>query len=103
MWHQKKDYNSVSKFNKTFLGMLILVYVFSAAICSLDLKGVDGHTENAPISDIHCGIDLKNYVPPEDRNSSLVDLTSRWSLLPKTIDPNLPVLSFSIFKVPKPA
>jgi hypothetical protein len=83
--------------------MLIFVYVFSAAICSLDLKGVDGHTENAPISDLHCGIDLKNYIPPEDRNSSLVDLTSRWSLLPKTIDPKLPILSFSIFKIPKPA
>ena len=82
--------------------MLIFIYVFSAAICSLDFKGVAGHTENTPILDIHCGIDLKNYVPPEDRNSTLIELTSWWSLLTKTIDPNLPIFSVSIFKVPKP-
>ncbi len=89
------------KFNKTLLEILILVYVVSGAICSVDFNAVDGPAKSDLIPDIHCGIDLKNYAPPQDRNSSLVDLTSWWGLLPKTIDPNLPILSFSIFKVPK--
>jgi hypothetical protein len=93
----------VFKFNKTFLGTLIIVYVFSAALCSLDFNGLDGHVENNHIPDVHCAIDLKNYAAPDGQSSSLVDLTSWWSLLPKSIEPHLPILSFSIFKIPKSA
>jgi hypothetical protein len=99
----KKVYKTVFKFNKTFLEILILVYVVSGAICSLGFNGVDGNAKSDHIPDIHCGIDLKNYAPPEDRNSSFVDLTPCWGLLPQINEPHLPILSFSILKVPKPA
>jgi hypothetical protein len=103
MWYHKKACKAVFKYNKIFLGVLMLVYVSSVAICSLDFNGMDGDAGNDHFPDIHCGIDLNNYAPSEDRSASLNDFSGHWRLLPRVIEPHLPILSFSIFKVPKPA
>jgi len=91
----------VFKFNKASLGILILLYVFSAAICSLDFNHANGHVEKDNIPDIHCGIGVKGYIPPEGVGSALVDSTTHRKLCPLIIEPKLPILVYSIFKIPK--
>ena len=91
------------KFNNTFLGMLIFVYVFSVALCSVDFIGTDGYAKNDPQPDTHCRIDLNSNLTANEQSSFLIDLTRRWHLLAQIIEPHLPILSFSIFKIPKPA
>lgn len=95
-----------SKRDKTFSGMLILIFVFACvytvAICSFDFTG-SAHAEDNHQAYSHCGADLNNFVPSEHGNSSFVDLTSYRSFLPPTVELYLPILNFSIFKVPKPA
>jgi hypothetical protein len=93
----------VFKFNKISLGILILAYVFSVAICPLDFNHTNGHVEKEKIPDIHCGIELNSYVPPDDGSSAFLDLTSPWKLCPLIVEPKLPILVYSIFKIPKPA
>jgi hypothetical protein len=93
----------VFKGKKTFLVVLIFVYGLSAAICSSDFNGMVGHAGNDHFPNIYCGIDLNNYVPLENPSSSLIDLTPCWGLLHQINEPHLPILSFPIFKVPKPA
>ncbi len=91
------------KFNKTFLGLLIIVYAFSAVFCSLPFSGLDRYAENDHSPQILCGIDLNNYTPSDGHGFFLLDLTSCWNLIPESIEPHLPILSYSIFKIPKPA
>jgi hypothetical protein len=81
-----------------------MVYVFG--ICSFDFS--EGgheheHEEDTHQSSVHCGVDLTNFIPSEDASSSLVNLTSDWYLFPQMTELRLPILSFSIFKIPKPA
>ncbi len=90
------------KFNRISLGILILVYVFSVAICPLDFNHTNGRAEKNNIPDIHCGIELNSYVPPEDGSSAHFDLTSYRNLFPLIDEPTLPLLVYSIFKIPKP-
>jgi hypothetical protein len=91
----------MAKFNKTFSGTLIFIYAFSAVFCSLPFSGLDWYAENDHSPHIHCGIDLNNYAPSDGHGFFLFDLTSCWSLIPESIEPHLPILSFSIFKIPK--
>lgn len=89
------------KFNSIFLAMLVFVYAFSAVVCSVDLNGADGHAKSDQVPDIHCGIDLNSYLTTDEQGSCLNDLASCWGLLPQVKRPHLPILTFSIFKVPK--
>ena len=91
------------KYKKTSLGILILVYVFSAAICSSDFNHANGHTEKDNTPDIHCGIELISNVPPEDGSSAHLDLTLSRKLSSFIVEPKLPILVYSIFKIPKSA
>ncbi len=94
------------KGEKIFFGMIMLIFVytcvFTLAICSFELTG-GGHAENDHQPYSHCGVDLNNFVSPVDGSSSLVDLTSHWSLLPPIDELHLPVLCFSVLRVPKTA
>ncbi len=93
----------MSKYYKSFLGIAVLAFAFSVSICFLDFSGTNGYVEDAHTPDIYCGIDLNSYMLTEDQSSSILDLTKYWKLSPHVIEPHLPILSFSIFKVPKPA
>jgi hypothetical protein len=94
------------KRGKPFWGMLLIltftcgiVYIFG--ICSFDFDE-GGHEEDTHHSFVHCGVDLTNFVLSENASSSLVNLTSGWYLYPQMTELRLPILSFSIFKIPKP-
>lgn len=96
-----------SRPSKPFWGLLLIlalifasVYIFS--VCSSELDQ-GGHEENTYHPNFHCGVDLTNFVPSKDPSSSLKDFTSRWSLFSQGIKPHLPILIFSVFKIPKPA
>ncbi len=105
MYHQKdqKDaFKLMFKYNKAFLGMLIFLYLFSVSICSPDLNGVNESAKNDQAPHVHCGVDLKTDALLENQISSCLDLPSHWRLFAGITEPNLPVLSFSIFKIPKP-
>ena len=91
------------KSNKISLGILILAFVFSVAICPLDFNHTNGHAEKEKIPDIHCGIELNSYVPTDDGSFALLVLTLSRNLCPQIAEPKLPVLVYSILKVPKPA
>lgn len=95
------DRLSVFKFNKISFGILILVYVFSVAICSLEFNHTDGHAAKDNIPDTHCGIELNRYTPPEIGSFALLDLTSYQKLYPFIVEPKLPILVYSILKIPK--
>jgi hypothetical protein len=94
---------TVYKFNGISLGILILAYVFSAAICPLDFNHTNGHANEKKVPDFHCGIGFTSYVPAGDGSSALLDLNSHWKLFSLTVEPKLPILVYSIFKIPKPA
>ena len=89
------------KFNKISFGILILVYVFSIAICSLEFNHTNGHAAKDNIPDIHCGIELNRYASTEDGSFALLDLTSYQKLCPLIVEPKLPILVYSILKIPK--
>jgi len=92
----------MANFNKTFSGTLIFIYAFSAVFCLLPFSGLERYAEYDHPPHIHCGIDLNNYAPSDEHGFFLFDLTSCWSLIHESIEPHLPILSFSIFKIPKP-
>ena len=104
MWYKMKgEQESVFKYHKTSLGILILLYVFSAARCSLDFKHANGHVEKDIIPDIHCGTGVNSIIPLESVGPALIDLPSYRKLCPFIIEPKLPILVYSIFKIPKPS
>jgi len=90
------------KYNRAFLGMLIFLYLFSVSICSPDLIGANESAENDQAPHVHCGVDLKTDSLLENQSSSILDRPSHWQLLAGITEPHLPVLSFSILKIPKP-
>jgi hypothetical protein len=98
----------VGKFGcgKTFLGMVILMHVvaglFTVVICSFDFNESE-HADDHHPPQIHCGIDLDHFVPAKNGSSFLGYLASCLALLPQISEPYLPIVSFSIFKIPKPA
>ena len=93
---------SVLKFNKISLGILILAYVFSAGICPLNFNHyTNGRLEKDNIPDIHCRIELNSYVSPDNGSSAFLDLTSPWKFCPLIVEPRLPILVYSILKIPK--
>ncbi len=83
--------------------MFIFLYVLSFAICSLDFDGINGPIKADNIPDIHCGIDLTNFIPSENRSSCIINLTSCVALASNIMEPYFPILSYPIFKPPKPA
>jgi hypothetical protein len=88
---------------RTILGMIILIYVFSTTICSFHFKGKGEHSRDNHLPGLYCGGDLNNAVLSEDRGSSRA-IFARYSILfTRVIEPSLPILSFAIFKPPKPA
>jgi hypothetical protein len=91
------------KLNNTFLAMLIVVYAFSFTVCSLNFIDIGGSAKNDQFPDIHCGTDLISYFVEDERNLFLIDLTQCGNLSPQDNEPHFPILSFAIFKVPKPA
>ena len=104
MWHIKKGIGeSVFEFNKISLGVLFLLYVFSVGICPLDFNHSNGHVDKDKIPDIHCGIELNSYVPPDEGSSAFFDLTSYRKSCSLIVEPKFPILVYSIFKIPKPA
>jgi hypothetical protein len=82
--------------------MLIVVYAFSFAVCSLNFIDVGGHAKSDQLPDIYCGTDLISYFVEDEQNCFLIDLTQCWSLPFQDNEPRLPILSLTIFKVPKP-
>jgi len=92
---------SVLKFNKISLGILVLAYLFSIGICPLDFNHPNGHAKKDNIPDIHCGIELNSCVFPDNGGSARLDSTSSWKLCPLIVEPRLPVLVYSILKIPK--
>jgi|TARA_Y100000310_G_scaffold297235_1_gene330074 hypothetical protein len=103
MFHQREAFKVVFKYNnKAFLGMLIFLYLFSVSICSSDLIGANESAENDQTPHAHCGVGLKTDALLENQISSCLDLSSHWRLFADITEPHLPILSFSIFKIPKP-
>ena len=90
------------KFYSISVGILILVYMFSVAFCPLDFSHSNEHVKKNKVPDMHCGIEFTSYVAAEDGSSALLDLTSHWKLYPLIVEPKLPILVYSIFKIPKP-
>ena len=90
------------KLSRISLAILILAYVFPVAICPLDFNHTNGRAEKDNIPDIHCGVELSSYVLPEDGSSAPFDLTMSRKLCPLIVEPKLPLLVYSIFKIPKP-
>ena len=91
------------KFNSIPLGILILAFVLSAAICPRNFNHTNGHVKENKVPDSHCGIGFTSYVPAADGSFAFLDLNSHWKLYPFIIEPKLPILVYSIFKIPKPA
>jgi len=91
----------VLKFNKISLGILVLVYFFSVGICPLDFSHTDGHAKKDSVPDIHCGTELNSCVFSDNGGSARLDSTSSWKLYPFVAEPRLPVLVYSILKIPK--
>jgi hypothetical protein len=97
-----------SKCSKAFWGIIILIFgvtfatVNTFAICSFDFhEGEHAGGNHHPY--FHCGVELNDFVPSENLSSSLGDLTSCWGISPQITEPQLPILSFSILKIPRPA
>ncbi len=94
------------KSEKTLYVMIILVFVVTylsvLANCSSDYVEVRYPEHDHEHSQVHCGFDLNNFIPSEDRSSSSAGLASSRGLLSLITEPRLPILSFSVFKVPKP-
>lgn len=88
---------------RTILGMLILIYVFSTAICSFHFKGKGEHSRDNHLPGFYCGGDLNNSVLSEDQGSSRAIFATYSILFTRVIEPSLPILAFPIFKPPKPA
>ena len=104
MWYIMKGVQeSVLKHHKISLAILSLLYVFSAAICSLGFNHAIGHVETGNISDIHCGTGGSSHVPPKGEGPAFVDLTLHRKLWAHVVEPKLPILVYSIFKIPKPS
>lgn len=93
----------MSKFNRTFVAALVLVCGFSAVFCSLPLSSLGRHAEINHTVHRHCGNDQNHNSPPDSNGFLLFDPETYWGLICESIAPPLPVLSFSIFKIPKPA
>jgi len=92
---------SVLKFNKISLGILVLVYLFSVGICPLDFNHTNGHAKKDNVPDIHCGTALNSCVFTDNGGYARLDLTSSWKLCSLIVEPRLPVLVYSILKIPK--
>jgi hypothetical protein len=104
MWYKERGgQKSVYKSHKISLGIFISLYVLSVAICSLNFNHTNEPVEKDIFPDVHCGIELSSYVAPEDGSSAFSDLTSYRKLCPFIVEPKLPILVYSIFKIPKPA
>jgi hypothetical protein len=93
----------MSKFNQTFSAALVLVCASSAVFCSLPLSSLGRHAETNHALHRHCGNDQNHYSPSDSNRFFLFDPKTCWGLICESIDPLLPVLSFSILKIPKPA
>jgi hypothetical protein len=91
------------RWNKTYLGIVILIYAFSVAICASEFNEANRLAGNDHTPDIYCGIDLNTIVPTDDRRSAIIDSASGWNLTSRIIEPHLPILAFAIFKIPKSA
>ena len=91
------------RFNSITLGILILAYVLSAAVCPLNFNHTNGHVKENKVLESHCGIGFTSYVLAADGSFAFLDLNSHWKLYPFIIEPKLPILVYSIFKIPKPA
>jgi len=98
-----KGADTVFKFNSITLGTLILAFVLSAAMSPWNFNHTNGHVKENKTPDIHCGIGFTGDVPAADGSSALLDLNTHWKLYPFIIEPKLPILVYSIFKIPKPA
>jgi len=101
--HKEGAGESVFKFNKISLGVLVLVYLLSVGICPLVFNHSNGHAEKDKAPDIHCGSELNGYASPEDGRCALLDLTMPWKLSPLIVEPKPPILVYSVFKIPIPA
>jgi hypothetical protein len=70
-------------------------------VCSSEFNHANGHVAKDITPDTHCGIELNRYAPLEDESFALLDLTSYRNLCPLIVEPKLPILVYSIFKIPK--
>jgi hypothetical protein len=95
-----------SKSGKIVLGMVILIFaathVFTLAHCLSDYIEIRQPGHDHHHTQIHCGVDITSFVTSDDRSSSFADLTFSLGSLSRITEPRLPILSFSVFKVPKP-
>jgi hypothetical protein len=103
MWHRKRGPESVYKSHKISLGIIIPAYVLSVVMCSLYFNHTNEPSEKDVFPDIHCGIEQNSTDAPEDGGSAFSDLASYRKLCPFIVEPKLPILVYSIFKIPKPA
>ncbi len=84
--------------------MVIIVFVLSFIFCGfhpshIGADGDEGHHQEGFL----CAVGLDNFVPSEDQSSSLIDMRPFLASIPQVLEPNLPILSDSILKIPKPA
>ncbi len=92
--------------SKIIVGMILLIFVFSFAICAFDLylvHGIAGHLEDSHSPGFRCVGALSNFIPSGDRGSPSIILASYLSSFPPIIEPFLPILSYPIFRPPQTA
>ena len=88
------------KSSKRLLGLVILIYGLTLAICSVDFaQEVD--VENSHHTGSHCAIDLNSIALSDVQSFIFVKLNRSSAPLSHVEEPHLPIVSFSIFKPPK--
>jgi hypothetical protein len=88
---------------KAVFAIVVVSLVFSFALCSVHSDGMLGSDGKHRHIDFPCATDLNRYVAPEAWNPSHIRFTSVLTARPHVDEPHLPLLSSSIFKIPKSA
>ncbi len=85
------------KGGKKLLGLIILIYGLTIAICSADFaQEIEGDHP-----DFHCAIDLNPVALSDIQSFIFVKLNRSFAAFPQVEEPHLPIVSFSIFKPPE--